>query len=68
MANAMQCDRCGAYFQTNTKHLKGYNGRLCGVALRRWGGGTHYICDKDLCDECLEKFERFMDGCELEEE
>ena len=70
MANAKKCDRCGKFYECNESRLKGYEGLLCGVSFvrTRHTGNVRYIDDKDLCDECIAKFKRFMAGCELKEE
>jgi hypothetical protein len=65
MAHAKKCDRCGKYYDANSEKDSCTN-IVVGVcfAAKLSGVYTEY---KDLCDECITKFKRFMDGCELEE-
>ena len=68
MASAKKCDRCGKYYDNNKSTLRGYPGTLCGVTFVRSVGQPRCIGEKDLCDECIAKLIRFMNGCELQEE
>lgn len=67
MANAKKCDRCEKYYDTNHTKLSRYGGFICGMALARYGAGSRYTSEIDLCDECITKLMRFLDGAELEE-
>lgn len=63
MAEAMKCDRCGKFYEDNTKvetegRIKG--GTIGGVATTTKRG--EWDRDYDLCDECVEAFKRFMKG------
>lgn len=65
MANAKKCDRCGEFYLDNEAE---HNSRVTkGVAFIgvhndfRWGY-------KDLCDDCQDKLDQFLDGRELKEE
>ena len=68
MANAKKCDRCEKYYDTNRTELPGYQGNICGVALTRCNadGVIRYLGVRDLCDNCITEFMRFLDGAELE--
>lgn len=66
MANAKKCDRCGRYFDKNTGHTRNVGNEkyhYVGVCMRTSGG--HRLDEKDLCDECITKFKRFINGEEL---
>ena len=65
MAMAKKCDRCGKFYEKNLeKHKNGF--ALIGVCFVDSKGQS--VGDRDLCDECIAKFKRFMAGCELKEE
>ena len=49
MAKAFQCDRCGKLVAGETNKLV----------------GQYTYKNKELCDECFEEYEMFMDGAEL---
>ena len=67
--NAKKCDRCGNYYDKNQQTLKPYDGTLSGVAFVRSGNvGNRYIQERDLCDECLEDFKRYLMGAEVKED
>ena len=53
-----KCDRCGKYYDNNEKVHKS------GIFKYTPSG----INAKDLCDDCLEKLEKFLNGAELMEE
>ena len=65
MARASKCDRCGKFYEKN--HEKGKIGTVV-VGVCFIDVNDNSIDDKDLCDECITKFKRFMAGCELKEE
>ena len=65
MAFARKCDRCGKYYEKN--HEKCKDGTVA-VGICFIDVNDASIDDKDLCDECIAKFKRFMAGCELKEE
>ena len=67
MADAKKCDRCNEYYDKNVTKLAGANGNICGAALTRCNAGIRYIRERDLCDNCITKLMRFLDGAELEE-
>ena len=67
MANAKKCDRCGSFYEKNIVKTKG-NSTLGGMAFICLQGNIRYILDNDLCDECLNKLMRFLDGAELKAE
>lgn len=65
MANAKKCDRCGKFYEKNfEKHKNGF--ALVGVCFVDTRDQS--VDDKDLCDECIVKFKRFMAGSELKED
>lgn len=64
MANAKKCDRCGAYYDTNTEHkIKmslGVSVHVTGMSLRIPNNDAF---DKyDLCDSCIADLKKFMKG------
>ena len=64
MARARKCDRCGKFYEKNTETNKRAT-VLIGVSFV--DATYRNIDDKDLCDECIAKFKRFMAGTELKE-
>lgn len=64
MASARKCDRCGTFYERNSATTKGGT-ILIGVSFI--DKNYRSIADKDLCDECIAKFKRFMAGTELKE-
>lgn len=63
MATVKKCDRCGHYYDTNSKYsheLYSLNQRIvCGIAtLKSYGVSYEVEHDEeyDLCDKCLEEF------------
>ena len=68
MATARKCDRCGNYYDNNTKYnsISPYTGYICGLTTLQSRGFDY---DKetcltyDLCDKCLESFYNWW-GCE----
>lgn len=63
MASAKKCDRCGRYYDRNTKYkANGHsNHNLDGVATTNTVGMVER--SYDLCDECItEFFEQFLTG------
>jgi hypothetical protein len=65
MANAKKCDRCGKFYE---KNLETSYKREVVVGVSFINTRDNAIEDRDLCDECIAKFKRFMAGCELREE
>ena len=65
MARASKCDRCGTFYEKNRE--KGRIGTVV-VGVCFIDDSDQSIDDKDLCDECIAKFKRFMAGCELKED
>lgn len=67
MANAKKCDRCGKFYEKNLAKSDDANRVVSGVAfMNPWNSVT--FDPKDLCDNCIADFKRFMAGCELKEE
>jgi hypothetical protein len=54
MANAKKCDRCGTYHDWSINHITLEDGRL----FADYDTDVHY----DLCKECRNEFEDFMNG------
>lgn len=64
MANAKKCDRCGNYYDANTKYSL-TSRHICGLStLKSYGFGYEATqCDEyDLCDMCLESFYDWLKG------
>ena len=66
MASAKKCDRCGTFYEKNTRYPKSIG--CCktvvdGVCLSTKSGDT--VDYMDLCDECLTKLGLFLSGDEL---
>lgn len=64
MAIARKCDRCGQYYDKNSKHEtsnKVYNGIIGGVATT---DAFLKNVDKnyDLCDDCIGELFRFLNN------
>ena len=68
MANAKKCDRCGKYYDENTR----FKSNNCRYAQRVSSvteitvGGYHYK-NYDLCDDCIADFRAFISGRKLAE-
>ena len=66
MATVKKCDRCGKYYDKNTEHKQNINGRLyyedgmCFTTVAEID--TEF---KDLCDECIDKLHKLLNGAEL---
>ena len=66
MAIAKKCDRCGKYYDKNTKHKQNVRGNyyyedgICFTTVAE-------VCAdcKDLCDDCLEELHIFLNGAKL---
>jgi hypothetical protein len=73
MATARKCDRCGKYYDRNEleRSCANYSGRMARISHLKVYTNFHGIMDSsdeyDLCDECWEKFFKFI-GEEVEEE
>lgn len=65
---ACKCDRCRKYYDKNEKVRKsgGCKYTPSGIVVVSIYG--NYYNRKDLCDDCLEKLEKFLNGVELMEE
>lgn len=62
MATAKKCDRCGAYYDKNTKH-KLTAGPKDGIRFTIVKG--YESPQVDLCDNCIRKLDIFLSGIEL---
>ena len=64
MASAKKCDRCGNYYDANTKYPR--NSRyICGLSTLISHGFGYEVkqgAEYDLCDECLESFYNWLKG------
>ncbi|QIB58210.1 hypothetical protein [Blautia producta] len=59
--NAIKCDRCGSYFDSNKLKIKGGNcngGESFGYISVR--GKNNHCCNYDLCDDCVVDFFRWV--------
>lgn len=65
---ARKCDRCGKYYDKNEKVHKSGSFKYTPKGIVEESTYGHYYSPKDLCDDCLEKLERFLNGAELMEE
>lgn len=65
---ARKCDRCGKYYDKNEKVHKSIYCKYTPKGIVEESINGHYYNAKDLCDDCLEKLERFLKGVELMEE
>ena len=63
-----KCDRCGKYYDKNEKIYKSGSCRYIPQGIVEESINGNYYNAKDLCDDCLEKLERFLNGAELMEE
>ena len=69
MANAKKCDRCGLFYEKNTRFTKTIN--FSKTTIDGMCFTTSICCcvdSKDLCDDCLSKLYSFLDGKELKED
>ena len=65
---ARKCDRCGKYYDKNEKIYKSGSFKYTPKGIVDESINGKYYNAKDLCDDCLEKLERFLNGAELMEE
>lgn len=63
MADTKKCDRCGGFYIEDEKNFR-FDGYVVSRMNLHCGNGTN-IVSYDLCDECLEKMSRFLNGEEL---
>ena len=66
MAQARKCDRCGKFYEKNFETANKSKTTVAGVCFITTQDLS--IEDKDLCDDCIVQFKKFMAGCELKEE
>lgn len=67
MANAKKCDRCGKFYEKNFE--TGFEGSRIAAGVEFTNSCNAFTFDRrDLCDDCIVQFKRFMAGCELKEE
>ena len=65
MAAAKKCDRCGKFYDRNTRINKGlYKNEVIDGIVKTTNIGN-YLNQIDLCDECLDKLDIFLSGVEL---
>ena len=65
MAAAKKCDRCGKFYDRNTRTNKGlYKNEFIDGIVKTTNIGN-YLNQIDLCDECLDKLDIFLSGVEL---
>lgn len=65
MANAKKCDRCGAYYEKNQKFRLGKTSLDIKDGIMFTGANGSYTDQIDLCDDCIEKLDIFLNGVEL---
>ena len=63
MSNAKRCDRCGKFYVVGEKSFRIRNSKV--GALKVLDVNGYYIIEMDLCDECVEKLDRFLKGEEV---
>ena len=66
MAMARKCDRCGKYYDENSKYACGL-GRAQVIGLRFETLNGNYSIKIDLCDECLGKVKELLNTDILKE-
>lgn len=69
MASAKKCDRCGVFYETNTRFKETvglFRTHLSGMCFMSAAAGSTGA--KDLCDDCISKLKMFLDGKELKED
>ena len=59
MANALRCDRCGAYYMKTDKKFEVNKGKVLSYVITFDNRDNRIGCH-DLCDECAEKLYKFM--------
>lgn len=66
MAMVRKCDRCGKYYDENSKYIWGFGrAQIIGLCFETiYGNHSNKI---DLCDECLGKVKEFLDTDILKE-
>lgn len=65
MAAAKKCDRCGKFYDRNTRINKGrYKNEFIDGIVKTTNIGN-YLNQIDRCDECLDKLDIFLSGIEL---
>ena len=65
---ACKRDRCGKYYDKNEKVHKSGCFKYTPSGIVELSTNGHYYNHKDLCDDCLEKLKKFLNGAELMEE
>lgn len=61
MADAKKCDRCGKFYTENTVQTCDEFGNKCNVVkIKVIGDNGGIISHNDLCDDCVWKFDYFM--------
>ena len=65
---ACKCDRCRKYYDKNEKVHKSDSCKYTPSGIVEESTHGNYYNHKDLCDDCLEKLEKFLNGAELMEE
>ena len=75
MANAKKCDRCGKFYDGNTRFpadqyglLSLTNGDIYIESVMTMTTGGYHYKNYDLCDDCIEDFKKFINGRKLVEE
>lgn len=69
MAAAKKCDRCGKFYEKNTRFSTFSSFRrtlLDGICFTTMNGG--YVEYSDLCDDCIAELKLFLNGKKLRED
>lgn len=54
------CDRCGIEYEGNVRHIfPGSRGPVTARRISLLGPGNYIINGMDLCDECIDDFEKW---------
>lgn len=73
MARAKKCDACGKFYEESkfiwSSNLTPSNNHHILEMIRVYDQIGNVVGSYDLCDDCAEKFDRFLNGkCMLEKE
>ena len=68
MAKAKKCDRCGKYYDGNTRFPVDQHGDIYIESVMTMTTGGYHYKNYDLCDDCIKDFKKFITGRKLAEE
>ena len=66
--NAKKCDRCGRYYDKNSKHVTGTNPTLHAKGVQVFTDFERISQEWDLCDGCLTEFFNWVNTKKEDEE